>query len=53
MVDSGESVIDSRKVWNLTNEVHLTLTEWNPIPRIYPIRATVGRQVLTSGELEN
>jgi hypothetical protein len=30
------SMID--KIWNLTNEVHLTLTEWKPIPLIYPIR---------------
>ena len=48
MVDGGESVIDRRKLWNLTNEVHLTITEWNPIPL-----TTVGRQALASGELEH
>jgi hypothetical protein len=25
----------------LTNEIHLTLTEWKPIPYIFPIRTTV------------
>ena len=23
-------------IWNLTNEIHLTLTEWKPIPYIFP-----------------
>ncbi len=32
----------------LTNEVHLTLTEWKPIPRIYPMCTTV---LLRSAEL--
>ena len=30
------------KIWNLTHEVHLTLTEWKPIFRIYLMRTTVG-----------
>jgi hypothetical protein len=25
----------------LTSEIHLTLTEWKPIPYIFPIRTTV------------
>jgi hypothetical protein len=31
----------TNKIWNLTNEIHLTLTEWKPIPYIFPIRTTV------------
>ena len=31
-------------IWNLTNEVHLTLTEWKSIPHIYPMCTKVGRQ---------
>ena len=30
------------KIWNLSSEVHLTLTEWKPIPHIYRI-TTVGQ----------
>ena len=31
----------TNKIWNLTSEIHLTLTEWKPIPYIFPIRTTV------------
>jgi hypothetical protein len=33
----------------LDKEVHLILTEWKPIPRVYPMRTTVriGRRRLT------
>jgi hypothetical protein len=41
------------KIWNLTNEVHLTLTEWKPIPHIYSMRTTVGRQSWDHRKLEN
>jgi hypothetical protein len=27
----------TNKIWNLTNEIHLTLTEWKSIPYIFPI----------------
>ena len=27
----------TNEIWNLTNEIHLTLTEWKPIPYIFPI----------------
>ncbi len=30
-----------RQPSNLTNEIHLTLTEWKRIPYIFPIRTTV------------
>jgi hypothetical protein len=38
-VESLQSIVD--KIWNLTNEVHLTHTEWKPFPCIYPICTTV------------
>jgi hypothetical protein len=41
----GLSIVDNKKICNLTNEVHLTLTEWKLIPCIFPMRTTerIGR----------
>ena len=47
----------TNKIWNLTSEIHLTLTEWKPIPYIFPIRATVligrGQEDRILANLEN
>ncbi len=43
--------------WNLTSEIHLTLTVWKPIPYIFPIRTTVhigrGKKDRILANLEN
>ena len=36
-----KKLLSTIKIWNLTNEIHLTLTDWKPIPYIFPIRTTV------------
>jgi hypothetical protein len=47
----------TNKIWNLTSEIHLTLTEWKPIPYIFPIRTTVrigrGQEERILANLEN
>ena len=43
IIDGGELSLIVDKIWNLTNEVHLTLTKWKPIPRIYPMSTTLSR----------
>ncbi len=39
--DLSYQLLITNKIWNLTNEIHLTLTEWKRIPYIFPIRTTV------------
>ena len=47
----------TNKIWDLPNEIHLTLTEWKPFPYIVPIRTTVrigrGQEDRILANLEN